>query len=146
MTTFLASELAERIGLPGESPVRVLNRVRNWTKLGLLKPIGDRPSGGGRAFLYSDDALLDATVLQLFHAAGIPDTDATRALVDVREKLAERRWRDHLLVVSRPHDFGTWEVGVQPPEKVGAWINRQPKRAFVVVSIRRLLESVGRDK
>jgi hypothetical protein len=146
MTILLASELAARVQMPGENPIRVLNRIRNWAKLGLLKPAGDRPAGGGRALLYGDDALLDAMILQLFNAVNIPDTDAAQALADVRAALEarRRRYRDDILIVSRPYDQGTWKVGPQAPEKLGDWINKQPKGAFLVISINRLLESVGR--
>jgi hypothetical protein len=67
-----------------ELPIRVLSRVRNWTKMVLLKPEGDAHPGGGRACVYSEEALLDAALLQMFHAAGINAVDAAEALKDAR--------------------------------------------------------------
>jgi len=68
----LASDIARRVRRgKHEDLVRVLNRIRNWTKFGLLKPVGEIHPGGGRACQYSEGALLDAMIIQELVNAGL---------------------------------------------------------------------------
>jgi hypothetical protein len=146
MATFLASEIAEKIQAPGENPVRVLNRVRNWMKMGLLRPVGDAHPGSGRASEYSEDTLLDAALLQKFTMAGIAAVDAAAALKEAKEQLEEKtkRTRDWMLVIHRPRDQYTWSVGMVEPSGLGGFIKRHfPNETCVVVYVKALLEQLG---
>jgi hypothetical protein len=60
-----AGEIAERIQLPGEDLRAIGERLRTWTKEGLLKPLGRRSPGTGRYHRYPQRALIDAAILSL---------------------------------------------------------------------------------
>jgi hypothetical protein len=60
---FTVKELAQRIMLPDQDLSAVIERLRNWTKEGLLKPIGPKAIGSGRRRHYPWRAVFDAAVL-----------------------------------------------------------------------------------
>jgi hypothetical protein len=64
MTTLTVSDIAQRVQKPGEKLRIAADRVRNWTKEGLLKPIGDIHPGTGRKKQYSEKAAIRAMILQ----------------------------------------------------------------------------------
>jgi hypothetical protein len=142
MARYLASEIAEKIQARGENPIKVLNRVRNWTKMGLLQPVKEAHPGSSLAHVYSEETLLDAALLNMFNAAGTPAVDAAEALKEAKQLLDEHS-RDSMLHISRPHDQGTWQVGVTEPAQLGGWIKRQPKNTYVVVYVKHLFEGLG---
>jgi hypothetical protein len=72
MRTFTVAEIAERIARKGEKLELVADRIRNWTKDGLLEPIGEKNPGTGRSRLYPEKALIEATVLlELMDCLGV---------------------------------------------------------------------------
>jgi hypothetical protein len=64
MATLTASDIAQRIQRPGEELRTAVDRVRNWSKEGLLKPVGDIHPGTGRKKQYSEKAAIRAMILQ----------------------------------------------------------------------------------
>jgi hypothetical protein len=69
---FTVAELAARIRRKGEKFELVADRIRNWTKDGLLEPTGDKNPGTGRSRLYPEKALIEAMVLlELMDCLGI---------------------------------------------------------------------------
>src|SRR5260370_25860225 len=72
MPTFTVVELAARIARRGEKPDLVADRIRNWTKDGLLELAGDKNPGTGRSRAYPEKALIEAMVLlELMDCLGI---------------------------------------------------------------------------
>ena len=66
-----AKEIAESIvGADGDLQPAI-ERVRHWTREGLLVPVGDRNPGTGRKRFYEDDALVSARVLNVLADFGI---------------------------------------------------------------------------
>jgi hypothetical protein len=65
-------EIAKRIRRDDEDLDVVVNRLRNWTKEGLLELAGDKHPGIGRSRHYPDHAVIDALVLSALTAIGIP--------------------------------------------------------------------------
>ena len=63
MTSITVGDIARRIREPGEELSAVIDRLRNWTKEGLIKPVGDRSPGTGRKRLYPERAIIDAAIL-----------------------------------------------------------------------------------
>lgn len=57
------SELAQKVALPGQDLPAVAERLRNWTKEGLIKTIGPKATGSGRARHYSWEAVFRAAIL-----------------------------------------------------------------------------------
>jgi hypothetical protein len=50
----------------------VLDKVINWTEMGLLAPRGKKRPGTGRYRLYPETAVIDALILSALAAVGIP--------------------------------------------------------------------------
>jgi hypothetical protein len=77
--TLAVSEIAERICQPGSklTKAKVIDRLRNWTKEGLLIPVGDKNPGTGRHRRYPESAVADALLLSvLTDAVGMQATKA----------------------------------------------------------------------
>jgi len=67
MTTLTPKEVALRIQERGENLKVISERLRTWTKEGLLKPIGKRNPGTGRHLRYPKRAVVDAAILSKLH-------------------------------------------------------------------------------
>lgn len=65
------SEIAERIAKPGASKAAIVERLRHWTREGLLVPLGDKNPGTGRSRVYDEGTLLDAAVLDILADMGL---------------------------------------------------------------------------
>jgi hypothetical protein len=65
-------DIAERIRRPGEPLDAVVDRLRNWTKEGLLQAVGEKNPGTGRRRQYTETAVVDALVLSALTELGIP--------------------------------------------------------------------------
>ncbi len=64
MTKLLtAGEIATRIQEPGEDLRTIGERLRSWTKEGILKPSGKRNPGTGRHLQYPERVVIDAAIL-----------------------------------------------------------------------------------
>jgi hypothetical protein len=62
-TSLTVGQIAKLVREPVEKPKAVVDRLRSWTKEGLIKPLGRKRPGRGRKRLYSNRALLDAAIL-----------------------------------------------------------------------------------
>jgi hypothetical protein len=65
-------DIAKRIRRDDEDLEVVVNRLRNWTKEGLLQFSGNKHPGSGKSRLYPPRAVIDALVLSALTAMGIP--------------------------------------------------------------------------
>lgn len=65
-------EIARHIQRPGETLQVATDRVRNWSKEGLLPVEGAKNPGRGRARIYTEEALLKAGLLNIITDVGIP--------------------------------------------------------------------------
>lgn len=65
MQTVTAKDIAERIKRRGEPLQAAVDRLRNWTKEGLIKPTGEKNPGKGRSRRYSKRAVFEAVLLQV---------------------------------------------------------------------------------
>jgi hypothetical protein len=63
--TVTVGEIAQRIKEPGEELSAIVDRLRSWTKEGLLKPLGKRKPGTGVKRVYAERAIIDAAILSL---------------------------------------------------------------------------------
>jgi hypothetical protein len=125
MTTRLTvGEIAKRIQEPDEDLTAVVDRLRNWTDEGLLKPLDYIPgTGRGRKRFYSERTLIDALVLNALTELGIPAVRITR----ICGKLSGTEKTFPLLRLARMAFEQTEER-----ERNGEWcwlsINRDPSR------------------
>jgi DNA-binding transcriptional MerR regulator len=65
------ADIAELIRRPDADKAAVIERVRSWTKEGLLEPAGDRNPGTGRPRLYDESAAYDAAILNAMADLGL---------------------------------------------------------------------------
>jgi hypothetical protein len=72
-------EIASRIRRDDEDLDAVINRLRNWTKEGLLAFLGNKHPGTGKSRSYPEYAVIDALVLTALTATGIPAVRAGNA-------------------------------------------------------------------
>ena len=69
---FTVRELAEVVRRPDEEITAVVDRLRNWTKEGLLTHLGPKNPGTGRHRKYSQAGLIEAAVLTALAEVGLP--------------------------------------------------------------------------
>jgi DNA-binding transcriptional MerR regulator len=91
MPIMTVKELAERICRPHEDIGAVIDRLRNWTKEGLLETAGDKNPGTGRRRHYDDSALVDALILTTLADIGIPSVRASQLKYDKKDLLNHGR-------------------------------------------------------
>lgn len=91
MTNITVKELAQRICRPNEEMSAVVERLRNWTKEGLLETVGDKNPGTGRPRRYDNDALTDALILTTLADIGIPSVRASQLRHDRKGLLSHAR-------------------------------------------------------
>jgi DNA-binding transcriptional MerR regulator len=65
------ADIAELIRRPDADKAAVVERIRGWTKEGLLSPAGDRNPGTGRPRLYEESAAYDAAILNAMADVGL---------------------------------------------------------------------------
>jgi hypothetical protein len=83
-------ELARAVALPGEELSAVTDRLRAWTKEGLLRPIGSKSTGTGHKRLYPWRAVFDAAILsKLASYYGLRATAIAPALDDAWKQIAK---------------------------------------------------------
>jgi DNA-binding transcriptional MerR regulator len=69
--TFTVSEIAAMLEDAPERRPTLVERIRHWTREGLLRPIGEKNPGTGRHRAYEADALIDVAVLNLLANLGM---------------------------------------------------------------------------
>jgi DNA-binding transcriptional MerR regulator len=147
MNEFTVSQIAERIRAPGEALNTVADRLRNWTKEGLLRPIGQKNPGTGRHRRYSESALIDALVLHvLADVVGMPAVKARSfsALFDeVRGELKKKPTRDRFVAIRWVTD-AEWEVGTSYSDGLPGLLSGSKYEAHVVINLRKLYERLER--
>ena len=107
MAGLTARDIAKHIQRPGKSLTAAVDRLRTWTKMGIIKPSGDRHPGTGRKKRYSKPALLQAVLLQTLTDSFGSSAVSLRSLVEqVLKKVRHGPLFDpgDVLVLSRPHD------------------------------------------
>jgi hypothetical protein len=73
MQTLTVRDIAERIRRPNEDITAVIDRLRDWTDVGLLEVVkdSDQNPGKGHARRYPEIAVVDAALLTAFVEAGL---------------------------------------------------------------------------
>jgi hypothetical protein len=137
MQTFTVRDIAECIRRPSEDITAVIDRLRGWTDIGLLKIVEDSDPnpGKGRAREYPEIARVDAALLTLFLEAGLSPLRFGRMegpgdvpILELGRKAAKRERRGYaqwLIIWGRPPvsaDQLKYEVELQE-----AKIGKSPK-------------------
>ena len=145
---FTVGELAELIKTPDEKLAVAINRLRNWTREGLLKTSGDKNPGTGSRRLYRETALADAVALQaLTDTVGLPAVEAAKLirkdLEKVRTYFLDPNHIEHVLVFGKSADG--WSAGALKLKDLPSHINRMKLDTYIVVDMNRIIDRIGRD-
>jgi hypothetical protein len=140
-----AIDIARAIGRPGDDPIKNLNRVRNWTRFGLLKPIED---ASGRAFKYDESAKLDAALIAELANIGISTNEIGPLLEHLKGSSPElfapeffkSKAKRTLLVLSRTHGGNVWNVSLRTPEELARYCARHLCSQYVIIDLENLRE------
>jgi hypothetical protein len=101
LQTLSVKDIARGIKRPHEELQAAIDRLRNWTDLGLIHQVGEKNPGTGRARRYSHDTLLEAALLDvLTGAVGMPAVLAVPHLRGIKKQLIAEDWKAALEGVS----------------------------------------------
>ncbi|MGF6309956.1 hypothetical protein ABIB82_007308 [Bradyrhizobium sp. i1.8.4] len=142
MKTYSVSEIAEKIRRPGEDMRVVGDRIRNWTREGLLKPVGAKNPGTGRSRQYPETAMFEAMVLSaITESVGVQavKVHTFKDLFEtVREFLKSQSKTSTLLVIGRDMRSDSY-VSLHRPETLGKFIaNSMVVEAHIVINLGQL--------
>jgi DNA-binding transcriptional MerR regulator len=86
-------ELAERISPHGSNLAGIRERIRHWTREGLLIPEGIRNPGTGRHRRYDELNVIDASILNVLADQGINVVGREMLYALARAREEARRWQ-----------------------------------------------------
>jgi hypothetical protein len=141
--TVSVKEIAQRVRGPNESLQTAIDRVRNWTKEGLIKTAGEAHPGKGRARQYDEWAMIDAALLQvLTECTGMPAVKVEPMLGAAREHLMKNwpRTKRTLLVIGQSRD-GNFTISGGSIEKLATYLNASPQDTYTLIDLKRLVDS-----
>ena len=87
--SFTVSEIAEILVEAPEDQLALIERIRHWTREGLIQPIGSKHPGTGRHREYENLVLLEVSVLEALAGLGLKVGQQQTAL-----KLLKARMKD----------------------------------------------------
>jgi DNA-binding transcriptional MerR regulator len=154
---YTVSEIAEILAdAPGIEPA-LIERIRHWTREGLIQPIGLKHPGTGRHREYEDRVLLEVSVLEALAGLGLKVGQQQTALKLLKERMkggyALKSW-----IEKRNLQVGTYlvfsDLGSEKPrlDEIHGHIfslgDNQLRPIFgdaaVLINISQIIESVGR--
>jgi DNA-binding transcriptional MerR regulator len=154
---YTVSEIAEILAdAPGSEPA-LIERIRHWTREGLIQPIGLKHPGTGRHREYEDRVLLEVSVLEALAGLGLKVGQQQTALKLLKERMkggyALKSW-----IEKRNLQVGTYlvfsDLGSEKPrlDEIHGHIfslgDNQLRPIFgdaaVLINISQIIESVGR--
>jgi hypothetical protein len=126
-----ASDIAKYIQRPGEPLTAAVDRFRNWTKMGIIKPTGARHPGTGHKKQYSGAVLFQAILLQtLIDATGAPaislKSDLATAAGLLRFSTSPKAITGELLVLSRSLGSRERQMGLYDPKEIPNLVREYP--------------------
>ena len=147
MQTFTVSEIAERIRRPHEDLRIAGDRIRNWTREGLLQPIGEKNPGTGKVRRYPESALIDAALLQVItDCTGVAAVAAGDLLNEARAIFARMKKAGDLksaaLVISKSVGQTRWTISHVKAEKIAQFLAQDDHDTHTVIQMNRLLKHI----
>ena len=143
--TITVSEMAGRIWRLSDnmSKGQLVERIRAWTKEGLLLPVGEKNPGTGRHRRYPQSAVAEAMLLKvLSDAIGRMQSIKTRAFSDLlhaaKEELAKNTGDGKLLIVGLAPEGGAAEINLVPSDELLQILANSRYEAHFVVDLGKL--------
>jgi len=140
VATLTASDIAKHIQRPGEPLRTAVDRLRNWTDMGIIKPTGERHPGTGRKKRYSHEAGLKAVFLQvLTDALGSSAVSIAPSLGRLAQEFKNvSKTGTHLVVINR--EPGRVEsVSVMPADELRAHILKSNQAVHIIIDLYQIL-------
>ena len=150
MTTLhlLLRDIAPYIQRPGKSSTAALDRLRNWTKMGIIKPSGVPHPGRGRKKSFSSAALMKAVLLQtLIDTFGAPAVN----LSGLADELAQMVRRgsvlsgQRLIVFGRRQGSSRTSIAEIPANELQNYISQSDFDIHLVVNLNRVFLALPYD-
>jgi hypothetical protein len=145
--TVTVRDIAERIQGTNENLTNVIDRLRNWTKEGLLAPEGEKHPGTGRTRRYPQAAVAQALLLTvLTEAIGMQATKAHTfaALFDLAKKwLTSEVGQGHLMIIGRSRSGGASEIRVVRSHAVREALEKSLHQVHIVIDLGKVYASLN---
>jgi hypothetical protein len=146
VTNFTARDVAQRIQRPGETLTTAVDRLRDWVREGLLRPVGERHPGTGRKRQYSRAEMIDAILLEtLVEAGGLKAVAAAPLLKEFRKHLPTSPTAEPFLIVSRSAGTKRLSFGGGKMSALSNHITHSEHQIHVVLNIRKILDRLPPD-
>jgi hypothetical protein len=147
MAGITVSEIAEQIRGRDEDLTVVIDRLRNWTKEGLLRPLGEKNPGTGRKRRYPETAIIDAMLLTvLTDQIGMAAVKTTRfkKLFQAAHGFWSRppRIQQFAVVSLSPAETA---VGTFRLDGLAAFFESNPDAVHIVINLNHLFERLNKS-
>ena len=146
------SLLADRIWSPDGNLTKpqVIDRLRNWTKEGLLLPLGEKNPGTGRHRYYPHWAVADALLLTvLTDAVGLQAVKA-RAFAELfklaKQALKTDPGKDQLIVVGLSRDGQPAKTNLFRSHNLQKELNASDHQVHIVIDLGKIYASLNHPK
>jgi hypothetical protein len=143
MAGMTARDIAKHIQRPGESLTAAVDRLRTWTKMGIIKPSGERHPGTGRKKRYSKPALLEAVLLQTLTDSFGSSAVSLRSLVEQVLKVRHGPLFEpgvDVLILSRPHDAEAMSIAPVKLKDLERYISESDLDVHTVLNLPQLFD------
>ncbi len=123
------------------------DRIRNWTREGLLEPVGEKNPGTGKVRRYPESALIDAALLQVItDCTGIAAVAAGMLLKEARAIFARMKKAGDLqsaaLVISKSVGDTKWTMNHVKAEKIAQYLSADAHDTHTVIQVNKLLRHI----
>jgi hypothetical protein len=147
LRTLTVSDIAERIRRPHEDMRIAGDRIRNWTREGLLEPVGEKNPGTGKVRKYPESALIDCALLQVITdctgisaAAASPLLTEARAIFGLMKKTGELQ--SAALVISKSVGETKWTMLPVKAKDIAQFLAKDTHDTHTVIQVNRLLQHI----
>jgi hypothetical protein len=152
LASLSARDIAKHIQRPKEPLTAAVDRLRNWTKMGIIKPSGERHPGTGRKKRYSTAALLEAVLLQaLTDTLGSPAASLGSLIEQISKMVRHGAYPGFqhpdfkVLVLSRPRGADALAIATVKPKDLGKYISESDLDVLMVLNLKHLFERLPYD-
>jgi hypothetical protein len=147
MQTLTVSEIAEKIRRPHEDMRAAGDRIRNWTREGLLNPVGEKHPGTGKVRRYPSSALMEAALLQVITDCTGVAAVAAGELLGEAKKIFERATKDgslreSMLIISKSVGDSRWTMSHVLTANVPKYLASDPHDTHTIIGLKKLTDHI----
>jgi DNA-binding transcriptional MerR regulator len=146
MRTLTVGDIADKIRRPHEDVRIAGDRIRNWTREGLLAPIGEKNPGTGKVRRYPETALRDAALIQVItDCTGVAAVAAGDLLQEARAMFARMKEGDlqsAALVISKSVGDTKWTMSHVSIEKIAQYLTKSRHDSHTIIKVNKLLQNI----